>query len=119
MDCIIAIHKFLTHKMRGLLDKLWKMLGKAEVRDEDIRCIFSHSTVMYQARSAAAEATEDDEWGPKYAENWNPANEARQARKLEAWKASQLREPVRSNSAEVERDSTFRPYQDPRGSFSW
>lgn len=52
---------------------------------------------MLGAEAAAAEAIEDDGWGPEYEEDWNPAQEAREARQIKEWKESQLQALVDTN----------------------
>jgi len=87
------------------------------------RCIFTISLgslrsliisiARLKAKSAATNTTEFDEWGPECAEGWNPADEARQAKRLESWQSSQAQGPKGGNH-KTTCSPSFQPYQNPR-----
>ncbi|KAI1410505.1 hypothetical protein F5Y13DRAFT_167904 [Hypoxylon sp. FL1857] len=78
MHSFATIYNIFAYWARWLWVKLMKNLN-ADVQEKDQE--YEKLLAELRARSAAAEATEDDEWGPEYDEDWNPADEARQARK--------------------------------------
>jgi hypothetical protein len=71
------------------------------------------SLARLKAKSAAR-TTEHDEWDPDGVEEWNPADEARQAKRLESWRSSQEQRLGERNHKVTDSPSEFRPYQNPR-----
>ncbi|PMD18495.1 hypothetical protein NA56DRAFT_244853 [Hyaloscypha hepaticicola] len=71
------------------------------------------SRARLKAKSAAR-TTENDEWDADDVEEWNPADEARQAKRLEPWRSSQEQRLGEGNQKVTDSPSEFRPYQNPR-----
>jgi len=63
---------------------------------------------------SATRTTEQDEWDPDSVEEWNPADEARQAKRLKSWRSLQEQRLGERNHKVTDSPSEFRPYQNPR-----
>ncbi|KAI0891954.1 hypothetical protein F4806DRAFT_481247 [Annulohypoxylon nitens] len=87
MDWITNLYNSFKNKAYQLWTKsTMRPEEKAAENDQQLQNIIA----MLRAEAAAAEAIEDDGWGPEYEEDWNPAQEAREARQIKEWKESQL-----------------------------